>query len=140
MLNELSIIKSRLGIHVAGMKTFALILAAFLDFLPSHAAVFVVTTTADSGPGSLRQAILDSNITSTRNEIDFDIEPGGVQVISLSSGLPIITTPVQILGSTQPGYAGSPLIQLDGDVAGAATGLWIRTSNCLVQGLSITRF
>ena len=38
--------------------------------------VFVVTTTADSGPGSLRQAILDSNAaTGGTNTIDFAI-PG----------------------------------------------------------------
>jgi hypothetical protein len=40
---------------------------------------FVVTTTADSGPGSLREAILDSNaMTSSANNIDFHIPAASV--------------------------------------------------------------
>ncbi len=40
-------------------------------------ATYMVTNTADSGPGSLRQAILDSNAhPSFTNTIDFDITGG----------------------------------------------------------------
>ena len=56
--------------------------AESLERVPSRSqvsitdGVFVVTTTADSGPGSLRQAILDSNAaTGGTNTIDFAI-PG----------------------------------------------------------------
>ena len=39
-------------------------------------STFLVNNTVDSGPGSLRQAILDSNaVTGTTNTIDFEI-PG----------------------------------------------------------------
>ena len=53
---------------------------------------FIVTNTADSGAGSLRQAIIDSS-TASGSEIDFAIGTG-VQRITLASPLPVITSPV----------------------------------------------
>src|SRR5262249_47536147 len=50
---------------------------------------FLVTTTADSGPGSLRQAILDSNnATGGTNTIDFAIPGSGRHSIALQSPFP----------------------------------------------------
>ncbi len=46
--------------------------------LPS---TYTVTTTADSGAGSLRQAILDSNGNAGANVIDFNITGSGAQTI-----------------------------------------------------------
>src|SRR6516225_6219946 len=55
-------------------------------------ATFAVTNTDDSGPGSLRQAILDSNAaTGGTNVIDFAISGAGVQTIAPFSPLPAIT-------------------------------------------------
>jgi hypothetical protein len=56
-------------------------------------AIFVVTTTTDSGPGSLRQAILDSNANPGLDTIDFNIAPGGVQTIKPLSVLPSLDRP-----------------------------------------------
>ena len=68
---------------------------------------FTVTTTADSGPGSLRQAIIDANAASTTaanpNLIQFAIAGSGVQTIALQTSLPSISQPVIIDGTTQPG-------------------------------------
>ena len=94
-------------------------------------ATFLVTTTADSGssPLSLRQAIIDSNATPGLNTIDFSIG-SGAQTISLLSALPSITDPVNIDGTTQPGYSGTPLIDIDGTSAGAGTnGLVLATGS-----------
>ena len=56
--------------------------------------VLVVNTTADSGPGSLRQAILDANsVKGLTVTIDFAIPGAGVQSIALQSPLPAATTP-----------------------------------------------
>jgi hypothetical protein len=69
------------------------------------AATFTVTTTADSGAGSLRQAILDSNnggAPPDGNIIQFAI-PAPVGQIAPLTDLPPITAPVLIDGLSQPG-------------------------------------
>jgi len=102
-------------------------------------ALFTVTTTDDSGPGSFRQAILDSNSTPEKNTIAFAIGNGGVQTIQLLSPLPDIVQPVVIDGTTQPGYNGRPLIVLQG--AGTNTnGLVITSGDSTVKGLVINHF
>jgi hypothetical protein len=89
----------------------ALLLAAFSALL--RAETFVVTTTADTGPGSLRQAILDSN-ASLGSTIAFSIGSGTQRIRPLSD-LPTLST-ATIDGTTQPGYSGSPLIEIDGSL------------------------
>ena len=53
--------------------------------LPS---TFTVINTNDSGPGSLRQAILDSNSHAGLNAIQFQIASSGVQTITPLSAPP----------------------------------------------------
>src|SRR5690242_12649157 len=73
-------------------------------------STFTVTNIGDAGPGSLRQAILDSNAAiGTTNTIDFDIPGSGIQTIAPLSALPAITGAVLIDGFTQPGDSGTPL-------------------------------
>ena len=103
--------------------------------------VFSVTTTADSGPGSLRQAILDSDATSGgTNTISFSIPGEGIQTISPISPLPAITNPVILDGFSQPGYTGTPLIDLNGSQEGVSGGLEITGSGSTIRGLDITEF
>jgi titin len=106
-------------------------------WLPS---TFLVTTGDDAGPGSLRQAILDANATPGASEIDFAVGDGGAQTIRPRSDLPWVTHSVVIDGSTQPGFAGSPLIDLDGGAAAYVNGLTIAASGCTVRGLALTNF
>jgi len=106
-------------------------------WLPS---TFLVTNTDDAGPGSFRQAILDANSNAGPNKIAFDIGGGGVQTIQPRSALPAVTRPVVIDGTSQPGFAGSPLIELDGSRAGQAYGLTINAGDSTVRGLVINRF
>ena len=69
----------------------------FLLNLPTLVAnattTFTVSNTNDSGSGSLRQAILDSNSTSGSNIITFDIGSGSLAQITPNSPLPPITGP-----------------------------------------------
>jgi hypothetical protein len=106
------------------------------------AATITVTTTADSGAGSLRQAILDSNASvGTLDTIAFDIPGAGVHTIVPASILPPITDPVVLDGTTQPGFAGTPLIEIDGTNAGSFQhGLNITAGGSTVRGLVINRF
>jgi len=106
-------------------------------------ATYIVAITADSGLGSLRQAIIDSNAaTPGPNTIDFSIG-SGPQTISLLSALPSISVPVLIDGTTQPGYATAPLIDLDGTSAGTgADGLVLAAGSdgSTIRGLVINNF
>ena len=44
-----------------------------IRFSPAHAASFTVTNTGDSGPGSLRQALIDANIAPGADMISFAV-------------------------------------------------------------------
>jgi parallel beta-helix repeat protein len=118
---------------------FSALLALGLAGL-GDAATLTVTTNADSGAGSLRQAMLDSNASAgTLDTIAFAIPGGGVHTITPASALPTITDPVVIDGTTQPGFAGMPLVELDGSTA-AGTGLMITAGSSTVRGLVINRW
>jgi Domain of unknown function DUF11 len=110
-----------------------------------------VTNVNDNGPGSLRQAILDSNSGAGSDVIDFNINGSGVHTISLTTTpLPTIQDTVLIDGTTQPSNGGTtvttPLIQLDGSTlpAGTNDGLAINmavgTSPTTIRGLAISGF
>ncbi len=103
---------------------------------------YSVTNTNDSGLGSLREAITLANLLPGADSITFNIG-SGVQTISLNSALPTITGPLTIDGTTQGGYAGAPLIVLDGTSAGGnANGLVLGagSSGSTIQGLAINNF
>jgi RHS repeat-associated protein len=94
----------------------AALIAAFLLSAFCRAATFIVTNNADTGTGTLRQAITDANADATSpRAINFNIPGAGVQTITLVSALPAIARAATIDGTTQPGYAGTPLIVLDGN-------------------------
>jgi hypothetical protein len=111
-----------------------------------------VTNISDSGDnshpiaGSLRAAVILSNQllgSGKTAEIDFKIPGGGYQTISLLSPLPTLQEPTFINGASEAGYAGTPLIRLDGSYAGAgAVGLTINAlaSGSRVSGLEVGDF
>lgn len=89
-------------------KTLACIFLFFLTRLSTvQAANFVVTSNADSGPGTLRQAILDANANGTTvlDYISFNLPFLTIsdRTITLDSGLPDLSSEIIIDGSTQPG-------------------------------------
>ena len=114
--------------------------------ITAQAATFPVTTAADNGdnvnptPGSLRAAIIDANNTLGSDTITFSIG-SGPQTITPASALPPITDPLIIDGTTQPGFAGAPIIEISGVNAGqSVNGLNIAAGNCIIRGLVINRF
>ncbi len=100
-----------------------------------------VTNTNDSGGGSLRQAIVDSNNNWGADTIKFNIG-WGPQTIMPNSELPRITSPVNIDGSSQPGYTAKPIIEINGSRAGGGfvNGIRIDSGWSTVRGLVINRF
>jgi parallel beta-helix repeat protein len=101
---------------------------------------FKVTTTSDSGLGSLRSAIGLAN-ADTGDTIVFRIPGAGPVVISPASALPAVVKQVVVDGTTQQGYAGSPLVQIAGN-AGDGDGLVLGSGSngSTVEGLDISAF
>jgi hypothetical protein len=103
--------------------------------------ILVVTNINDGGPGSLRQAIIDANDLTGADTIQFNIPGTGPFTIALTSRLPKIISPVVIDATTQPGFAGTPVIELNGASAGTgSSGLTIGVSGSTVKGLVINQF
>lgn len=105
----------------------------------AQGANFTVTTNADSGAGSLRDAITSANTTPGADTITFSIG-SGFQSIVLLSALPDISEAVILDATTQPGYAGVPLIELNGTSAPSASGFRITATAVTVRGFVINRF
>ena len=122
------------------------LLAAALTVLATLTLVrgqntFGVTNTEDDGPGSLRDAILNANLVPGSDRIEFNIPGPGPYTIFLLSQFPVIDDPVTIDGTTQPGYAGRPIIELSGARAGPnVSGMLFQTFNSTVRGLAINSF
>ncbi|HXK32765.1 MAG TPA: right-handed parallel beta-helix repeat-containing protein, partial [Dehalococcoidia bacterium] len=92
---------------------------------PAEAVTFEVNVTDDTDDGvcdathcSLREAINAANAAAGTDTITFNIGGGGLQTIQVNAGglgaLPEIADALEIDGTTQPGYAGSPLIEVTG--------------------------
>ncbi|HKO45253.1 MAG TPA: Calx-beta domain-containing protein [Pyrinomonadaceae bacterium] len=73
--------------------------------------------------------------------ISFNIPGSGVHTINLLIGLPEITDPIVIDGTTQPGYAGAPLVELNGAQAGSgANAFSVTAGSSTIRGFAINRF
>ncbi|MFN0277024.1 MAG: cohesin domain-containing protein [Pyrinomonadaceae bacterium] len=94
---------------------------------------------------SLRAAIQEANARNGFDIINFDIPGAGVHTISIPAALklPHITERVMINGTTQPGYNGTPLIEVSGIIEDdqlPGQGFVIDTSRVEISGLAINRF
>jgi hypothetical protein len=114
------------------------------------ALTYTVTSTADSGAGTLRQAILDANANPGADTIAFGILGSGVQTITLATPLPPITEAVTVDGYTQAGSstntnpAGQGLntvlrIEIDGTAAPGRC-FDVQAQNVTIRGLAINGF
>ncbi len=114
--------------------------------MTSPAATYVVNTTDDSTSQcdasvcTLRGAIQSANLNAGADEIVFDIpNPNGdAQTIVLQSELPIVGGPTTLDATTQPGFNGSPIVEIDGsNLVSATDGIKLRTSDSVVRGFVI---
>lgn len=96
---------------------------------------FTVTTNADAGTGSLRDAIMQANATPAADVINFNIGSAS-KTITLASPLPQVSQPLTIDATTQPGYAGAPIVRVRGTPSTRV--LDIDAAQSVVRGLSIT--
>ena len=79
---------------LGGVQIIALLCAAMVAVVTVNAATLTVTTTADNGAGSLRDALA---VASDGDTIQFDSALNG-QTISLTSGELVVDTDVTING------------------------------------------
>lgn len=128
------------------------LLAALAPAAAAQAATFVVNdagNASDSSAGNgvcrtsggvctLRAAIQEANASSSLDTITFAIG-SGPRRISLSSSLPTITQPVVIDGTTQPGFGGTPLIEIRG-TSSLGDGIKISAGGCTLRGVIVNGF
>jgi hypothetical protein len=72
-------------------------------------SAFTVLNLNSSGPGSLSQAIRSANAHPGADIINFDV----AGTIRLTAALPAITSNVDINGASAPGYAGTPVVEIN---------------------------
>jgi hypothetical protein len=117
---------------------------------PITANTYTVTSTADSGAGTLRQAILDANTNPGADTVAFNVVGSGVHTIALASALPTITGPVTVDGYTQPGSSANTnptttglntvlQIEVDCTAVGATSCLKVDADNVTIKGLVMNR-
>ena len=106
---------------------------------------------ADDAPGdglcsaggvcTLRAAIEEANANLGEDTILFDIIGPIPHTITPTSSLPVVTGPVVIDGTSEPDYVGTPVVELDGNNAGAGViGLDVASGSSTISGLLINRF
>jgi hypothetical protein len=100
---------------------------------PTQVVTVEVNTNADSGTGSLRNAILLGNQSPVFTDIVFELA-GEATTINLASALPAINRPLAINGQSIAGNSASPDVTILGNnVAGKSSGLIVN------QGAAGTR-
>jgi CSLREA domain-containing protein len=132
--------------------------ALIAGWFPSvaQAATFTVNSTADPGTGgcnaaecTLREAIQGANSNPNNSDtINFNIPGPGPHTITPLTPLPDVSRNVTIDATTEAGYAGTPVVELNGTLATLAgpfaNGLRLAGSggngNSTVKGLAINRF
>lgn len=126
-----------------GLGRLLLVILAGGFAMPGWSDTLIVTNTANSGPGSFQQALLTANTNPGVDTIVFQISGAPPFTITLTNALPQISEAVVIDATTQPGFVGKPVIELNGLSAGAgAVGLKFGSSASFstVRGLVINRF
>jgi hypothetical protein len=117
-------------LDTSGAAVPAGFIGAFRALIPLTLAV---TTAADSGPGSLRDAIAQANASGSVDTILFGPLYGTPQTITLESALPNIISPVTISGP------GAGLLTIRRDPAATSFRIFtMTTGSSTLSGMTIT--
>lgn len=113
------------------------------------AQTFIVNSTADTNDGctttvngcTLREAITAANANAGTDTINFNIPGAAPYTISPTSRLPIITESLVIDGTSQPGFGGAPIIEINSTNAGTGSfAFGLEAGRNTFRGLVINRF
>ncbi|MGI9600950.1 MAG: LamG-like jellyroll fold domain-containing protein, partial [Acidimicrobiales bacterium] len=100
---------------------------------------------------TLRAALAEANATAAIGSISFAIpttdlgHAGGVWAIEPASPLPQLASDINVDATTQPGYSGAPVVNLDGglltvDLANSGLTIGTAGAGASIRGLAITAF
>jgi hypothetical protein len=140
------------SINTAEHVTRVTLLGASVNDINSGFSFTAITSSRDGDDdasgrtvqGSLRQFIQNANVLTGTQTADFSINyagGGGPQSIALTAALPTITQAIILDATSQEGFAGTPIIELNGAGAGgSADGLTITAGASTVSGFAINRF
>src|SRR6185369_15157781 len=103
--------------------------------LLGNTAPLQVTSTNSTGPGTLAQAIMNANAIPGPDTITFNLSGTPPFVMTLGTGLPVSSGPITIDATTQPGYSGTPLVEVRGSGSISVNGLTISGGTSTVKGL-----
>ena len=124
------------------MKKWMAVCMAALCLNEARALTVTVTNNLDSGPGSLRQAVVDVNASADpANRIHFNLAGAPpIRITLTSAALPPLTKQVTIDGTTQPGWApGTPAVALSCPSM-IVTGLMLAGPPSVIRGLRVQDF
>ena len=141
---------------LSGLITLSAVTPDLMQTTAHAAAAFTVNSTGDgadsntadgtcndgTGNCTLRAALQQANATPGTDTINFQIGTG-VQTIVLGAALPDVSDPVNIDGTTQPGYGGTPLVEIRGKDDGFTQIAWalhITAGGSTVRALAVGRF
>ena len=117
-------------------RRLTLILGFLAALSSADGATFTVTTVADSGPGSLRQAILDANANPGADQIHFNIS--GTGPLPSPHGPPGSHRSRRYRWHDPGGLVGCANHRFNGANAGVDPGIRLATTQCTIRGLSST--
>jgi hypothetical protein len=141
---------------LSGLITLSAVTPDLMLTTAHAAAAFNVNSTGDgadsntadgtcndgAGNCTLRAALEQANALPGTDTINFQIGTG-VQTIVLGAALPDVSDPVNIDGTTQPGYGGTPLIEVRGKEDGFTRIPWalhVTAGGSTVRALAVGRF
>ena len=137
------------------LLTLAFTLVAVQGPSQAYGASFVVNSTGDGGDANvgdgvcndgsgvctLRAALEEANSGTSFDLISFNLPGAAPYLITPASLLPGISHPVSIDATTQPGFKGTPIVEVNGTGAGGgAMGFVFTGGSSSLRGFSVTGF
>ncbi|HEY8241378.1 MAG TPA: hypothetical protein VIH35_08025, partial [Kiritimatiellia bacterium] len=128
------------------LKIRLLSMAVAMGCLASTArgqTTITVTNLADFDPGSLHAAVIEANTSPVPVTIEFNYTGSPPFIIRYSNSfLPYLTNQISIDGASQPGYAGTPLVWLDGsgETNPSNFGILLQGGNSTVKALRVFNY
>ncbi|MFK7885229.1 MAG: LamG-like jellyroll fold domain-containing protein, partial [Gammaproteobacteria bacterium] len=143
---------SKEGINRSEVRSFnatvqTVVVTNLTDTVNGDTTSMANLSASDGGDGiSLREAILALNEPTNGtgpHRIEFNISGAGPHTINLASALPAISNAVIIDGTTEPDFAGTPMIVLDASTVGGGADMLVLASGSggsTIRGLVIKQF